>query len=54
MVLVSFSFDGATIEKESSPVKKGSRNSENMSFDKIKVHLNKSIISNTIGKDNFT
>ena len=51
MVLLSFKFDGATEETEQSPVKKPSRNSENMSFDKIKMHLNKSEISNTIGKN---
>ena len=50
MVLLSFSYDGMEAEKEISPGKKASRNSENLSYDKIKVHMNRSIISNTVGK----
>ena len=50
MVLLSFSYDGKEAEKEVSPGKKASRNSENLSYDKIKVHMNRSIISNTVGK----
>ena len=54
MILLSFSYDGCVPDKEVSPSKKPSRNSENISYDRIKVHLNRSIISNTIGKNIIT
>ena len=51
MLLISLSYNNSS-DQEPSHLKNNSKKSINISYDKIKVHLNKSIISNTIGKVN--